>query len=131
MNYVSERNKTEYRLKRRKRRHLRVRKKVVGTPERPRLVVFKSNKHIYAQLVIDYPFGPCKVITGASTLSPEIREKIANLKGIDKAREVGRLIAERAKKFGITKVVFDRAGYKYHGKIKALADGAREGGLEF
>ena len=131
MNYVSERNKTEYRLKRRRRRHLRVRKKVVGTPERPRLVVFKSNKHIYVQLVIDYPFGPCKVITGASTLSPEIREKIANLKGIDKAREVGRLIAERAKKFGITKVVFDRAGYKYHGKVKALAEGAREGGLEF
>lgn len=131
MNYVSERDKTEYRLRRRKRRHLRVRKKVMGTPERPRLVVFKSNRHLYAQLVIDYPFGPCKILTGASTLSPEIRDKIENLKGVEKAREVGKLIAERAKKLGITKVVFDRAGYKYHGKVKALAEGAREGGLEF
>ncbi len=131
MNYVSERDKTEYRLKRRKRRHLRVRKKVMGTPERPRLVVFRSNKHIYAQLVIDYPFGPCKILTGASTLSPEIRDKIANLKGVERAKEVGKLIAEKAKNLGITKVVFDRAGYKYHGKVKALAEGAREGGLEF
>lgn len=131
MNYVSEREKTEYRYRKRKRRHLRVRKKVSGTPERPRLVVFKSNKHIYAQLVIDYPFGPCKIITGASTLSSEIRDKIANLKGVEKAKEVGRLMAEKAKKYGITKVVFDRAGYKYHGKVKALAEGAREGGLEF
>ena len=131
MNYVSEREKTEYRSKRRRRRHLRIRKKVVGTFERPRLVVFKSNKHIYAQIVIDYPFGPCKVLTSASTLSPEIRDKIANLKGVERAKEVGRLIAERAKKIGISKVVFDRAGYKYHGKVKALAEGAREGGLEF
>ncbi len=131
MNYVSERSKTEYRLKRKKRRHLRVRKKVLGTSERPRLVVFKSNKHIYAQLVVDYPFGPCKILTGASTLSPEIRDRIEGLKGVEKAREIGKLIAEKAKKLGITKAVFDRAGYKYHGKVKALAEGAREGGLEF
>ncbi|RKZ01667.1 MAG: 50S ribosomal protein L18 [Candidatus Hydrothermota bacterium] len=117
---------------RRKRRHLRVRKKVVGTPERPRLTVFKSHKHIYAQLVIDPPIGPCKVLTGASTLSPEIRDKVKELKGkVAKAKLVGLLIAERAKKLGIEKVVFDRSGYKYHGRVKALAEGAREGGLQF
>ncbi len=117
---------------RRKRRHLRVRKKVLGTPERPRLCVYKSLKHIYAQLIIDPPIGPCKVLTGASTLSPEIREEVKKAKGkTAKAKLVGKLIAERAKKLGITKVVFDRAGYKYHGRVKALAEGAREGGLEF
>ena len=117
---------------RRKRRHLRVRKKVLGTPERPRLCVYKSLKHIYAQLIIDPPIGPCKVLTGASTLSPEIREEVKKAKGkILKAKLVGKLIAERAKKLGITKVVFDRAGYKYHGRVKALAEGAREAGLEF
>jgi len=117
---------------RRKRRHLRVRKKVLGTPERPRLCVYKSLKHIYAQLIIDPPIGPCKVLTGASTLSPEIKEEVKKAKGkIAKAKLVGKLIAERAKKLGITKVVFDRAGYKYHGRVKALAEGAREAGLEF
>ncbi|MEO0231502.1 MAG: 50S ribosomal protein L18 [candidate division WOR-3 bacterium] len=122
----------EEKILRRKRRHLRVRKKVIGTPERPRLCVYKSLKHIYAQIVIDQPFGSCKVLTGASTCSPEIREKIKNLKTkVAKAKEVGKLIAERATKLGIKKVVFDRAGYKYHGRIKALAEGAREGGLEF
>jgi len=119
-------------VRRRKRRHLRVRKKVIGTPERPRLCVYKSLKHTYAQIIID-PYGaPCKVLTGASTLSPEIRDKIKNIKTkVLKAKEVGKLIAERAKKLGIKKVVFDRAGYKYHGRVKALAEGAREGGLEF
>lgn len=122
----------EEKIRRRKRRHLRVRKKISGTPERPRLCVYKSLKHTYAQLIIDPPIGPCKVLTGASTLSPEIREKIKNLKGkVAKAKEVGKLIAERAKKLGITKVAFDRAGYKYHGRVKAVAEGAREGGLEF
>lgn len=122
----------EEKIRRRKRRHLRVRKKVYGTPERPRLCVYKSLKHTYAQLVVDSPVGPCKVLTGASTLSPEIREKIKDLKGkVVKAKEVGKLIAERAKNIGITKVSFDRAGYKYHGRVKAVADGAREGGLEF
>ncbi|MEO0270391.1 MAG: 50S ribosomal protein L18 [candidate division WOR-3 bacterium] len=117
---------------RRKRRHKRVRKKVIGTPERPRLCVYKSRKHIYAQIIIDPPFGPSKVLTGASDLSPEIRDEIKNIKGkVKKAFLVGKLIAEKAKKLSITKVVFDRAGYKYHGRVKALADGAREGGLEF
>ena len=124
--------KVKEKVRRRKRRHLRVRKKVVGTEERPRLVVFKSNKHIWAQLVIDPPIGPCKVITGASSLSPEIRDKLKEIKGkVEKAREVGKLIAKRALEKGIKKVAFDRAGYKYHGRVKALADGAREGGLEF
>lgn len=119
-------------IKRRKRRHMRVRKKVSGFPERPRLCIYKSIKHIYAQIIIDPPVGPCKVLTGASTLSPEIQDKIKNSRGkISKAKEVGKLLAERAKKLGITKVSFDRAGYKYHGRIKAVAEGAREGGLEF
>lgn len=122
----------EEKIWRRKRRHLRVRKKVVGTEERPRLVVKKSLKHIYAQLVIDPPLGPCRVITGASTLSPEIREEVAQAKGkVAQARIVGRLIAKRALEKGITKVAFDRAGYRYHGRVKALAEGAREGGLQF
>uniref|UniRef100_A0A7C2K4U5 Large ribosomal subunit protein uL18 n=1 Tax=candidate division WOR-3 bacterium TaxID=2052148 RepID=A0A7C2K4U5_UNCW3 len=122
----------ETKVLKRKRRHLRVRKKVKGTEERPRLVVFKSAKHIYAQLVIDPPFGPCRVICGASTLSPEIREEVKAVKGkIEKAKLVGKLIAKRALDKGFKKVVFDRAGYKYHGRVKALADAAREAGLEF
>ncbi|MEN3046568.1 MAG: 50S ribosomal protein L18 [Candidatus Hydrothermales bacterium] len=116
----------------RKRRHKRIRKKVIGTPERPRLCVFKSRKHTYAQIIVDPPVGPCKVLTGASTLSPEIRESLKTIKGkVQKAFLVGKLIAERAKKLSIKKVVFDRAGYKYHGRVKAVAEGAREGGLEF
>ncbi len=119
-------------IKRRKRRHLRVRKRVSGSLERPRLCIYKSLKHIYAQIVIDPPIGSCKVLTGASTLSPEIKDKIKNSKGkISKAKETGKLLAERAKKLGITKISFDRSGYRYHGRIKAVTDGAREGGLEF
>ncbi len=122
----------EIKVWRRKRRHLRVRKKVKGTEERPRLVVYKSNKHIWAQIVVDPPLGPSRVITGASSLSPEIRDSLKEVKGkIEKAREVGKLIAKRAIEKGIKKVAFDRAGYKYHGRVKAFADGAREGGLEF
>ncbi len=117
---------------RRLRRHKRIRKKIVGTEERPRLVVYKSAKHMYAQLVIDPPVGTAKVITGASTLSPEIREKVKEAKTkTEKAKLVGELIAERAKKHGITKVAFDRAGYKYIGRVKALAEAARKAGLEF
>lgn len=122
----------ETKVLKRKKRHLRVRKKVKGTPERPRLVVFKSNKHIYAQLVIDPPVGPCKVITGASTLSPEIRDQLKTVKGkLEKARLVGKLVAQRVLEKGFKKIVFDRGGYKYHGRVKALAEGAREAGLEF
>ena len=124
--------KREEKVLRRLRRHKRIRKKVIGTEERPRLVVYKSAKHIYAQLVIDPPTGTARVLTGASTLSPDIREKVKEAKTkTEKAKLVGQLIAERAKKLGITKVAFDRAGYKYIGRVKALADGAREAGLEF
>jgi large subunit ribosomal protein L18 len=107
---------------RRYKRHLRVRNKVSGTPERPRLVVFRSLKHIYAQLVDD---TIQRTIATVSDLGLEQGKKA------ERAAEVGKLIAERAKSAGITRVVFDRAGYRYHGRIKAVADGARKGGLEF
>ena len=104
------------------RRHLRVRKKVTGTAERPRLVVFRSLKHITAQIVDDV--ARRTLITVSST-------DLESGKKTEKSTAVGKRIAERAKDAGITKVVFDRAGYKYHGRVKAVADGAREGGLEF
>ena len=106
---------------RRQRRHLRVRKSVSGTAERPRLVVFRSLKHIYAQLVDD--------TTGRTLLT--ISDAAFQGKKSEKSAEVGKLLAGRAKEAGVTRVVFDRAGYKYHGRVKAVADGAREGGLEF
>jgi large subunit ribosomal protein L18 len=104
------------------RRHLRVRKKVAGTAERPRLVIFRSVKHIYAQLVDD---------VSRRTIATVASSDIAEGKKTAKSTEVGKRIAARAKEAGITQVVFDRAGYKYHGRVKAVADGAREGGLEF
>jgi len=107
---------------RRFKRHLRVRNKVIGSAERPRLVVFRSLKHIYAQLVND---ATGHTLATVSDLSLEQGKKG------ERAAEVGKLIAERAKAAGITRVVFDRAGYRYHGRIKAVADGARKGGLEF
>ncbi len=116
------------RNERRLRRHKRIRKKVFGTPERPRLCVFRSNKHIYAQ-IIDDTIG--HTLVSASTLDPELREKLQKTWNKEAAREVGRLIAKRALEKGIKKVVFDRGGYKYHGRVKELAEGAREGGLEF
>lgn len=104
------------------RRHLRVRSKVAGTAERPRLVVFRSLKHIYAQLVDD---------TASRTLATVSDLGIEQGKKAERAAAVGKLIAERAKSAGITRVVFDRAGYRYHGRVKAVADAARKGGLEF
>src|SRR5437588_9867023 len=104
------------------RRHLRVRKKVAGTPERPRLVIFRSLKHITAQIVDDVAGRTLMTVSSTDLLSG---------KKTQKSLEVGKRIAARAKDAGITKVVFDRAGYKYHGRVKAVADGAREGGLEF
>lgn len=113
----------------RKRRHRRVRRHVSGTPERPRLNVFRSAMHIYAQ-IIDDTRG--HTLASASTLDPEVKAQLSNgLKKVDEARIVGRILAQRALAQGIKKVVFDRGGYKYHGRVKALADGAREGGLEF
>src|SRR5215216_779122 len=106
----------------RARRHLRVRKKVTGTAERPRLVVFRSLKHITAQIVDD---------TARRTLITVSSTDLESGKKTEKSTTVGKRIAERAKEAGITRVVFDRAGYKYHGRVKAVADGAREGGLEF
>ena len=109
----------ENKLERRKMRHRRVRKNLSGTKERRRLVVFKSLKHVYAQ-VVDDESQVC--LTGASTLSPEIRESVAGKPKTEKAREVGKLIAERIKKCEIGSVVFDRNGYLYHGVVKELAE---------
>ena len=120
--------KKESKNERRLRRHKRIRKKVFGTPERPRLCVFRSNKHIYAQ-IIDDTIG--HTLVSASTVDPELREKLQKTWNKEAAREVGKLIAKRALEKGIKKVVFDRGGYRYHGRVKELAEGAREGGLEF
>jgi large subunit ribosomal protein L18 len=116
------------RNKKRAKRHLRVRKKVFGTPERPRLNVFRSSKNIYAQL-IDDTIG--HTVASASTLDAELKDKITNGGTVDAARAVGELIAKRAIEKGFKNVVFDRGGYLYHGRVKALAEGAREGGLDF
>ena len=110
------------------RRHRRVRKKVFGTAERPRLSVFRSHKHIYAQIIRD-DIG--ETLAHASTLDPQLRGRLSSTGNVEAAREVGKLIGERALAAGIRKVVFDRGGYLYHGRVKALADGAREAGLEF
>ena len=112
----------------RKRKHLRVRKKISGTPERPRLCVFRSNSHIYAQ-VIDDMAG--KTLASASTLDKEIKEKVSFGGNIEGASEVGKLVAQRALAQGIETVVFDRGGYLYHGRVAALAAAARETGLNF
>lgn len=110
------------------RRHRRVRKHVVGTAERPRLNVFRSLRHIYAQ-VIDDSRGD--TVVSASTLDPEVGKKVKGLTKTEQARVVGKVLAERALGQGIKRVVFDRGGYLYHGRVRALADAAREGGLDF
>ena len=110
----------------RARRHARIRKKVWGTAERPRLVVFRSLKHIYAQLVND-DLGV--TLLGVSDGSEGVQVDGAGK--VARGKAAGKLLAEKAKAAGITKVVFDRAGYRYHGRVQAVADGAREGGLEF
>ena len=109
-------------------RHARIRAKLSGSTERPRLSVFRSMKHIYAQ-VIDDVSG--HTLVSASTVSSEIKAKVDGKNKSAEAVLVGKLLAERAKGQGITQVVFDRGGYKYHGRVKALADAAREGGLKF
>jgi len=112
----------------RKRRHLRVRKTVQGTTERPRLNVFRSNKHIYAQ-VIDDVTGT--TVVSASTVDQELREAVSNGSNVEAAQKVGELVAKRALEKGLTAVVFDRGGYLYHGRVQALANAAREAGLQF
>jgi large subunit ribosomal protein L18 len=112
----------------RERRKLRIRRKLSGTPERPRLSVFRSLSHMYAQVVDDVAG---KTLAHASTLSKDLKAKAEDSTKSDAAKAVGAAIAAQLKAKGITKVVFDRNGYLYHGRIKALADGAREAGLEF
>ena len=111
-----------------KRRHQRIRRKVRGTSTRPRLAVFRSNQHIYAQVIDDQAQH---TLATASTLEPDLRSKISSGATCEASAEVGKLVAERAKEQGIEKVVFDRGGNLYHGRVKALADAAREGGLDF
>jgi len=120
--------KTNLRLVMRLKRKRRIRRKISGTPERPRLSVFRSARHIYGQ-IIDDTRG--HTLAAASTLSPELKDQLAGLKKVEAARLVGRLLAEKARQAGIERVVFDRNGFLYHGRVKALADSAREAGLVF
>ena len=122
--------KTDPRRSHRQRRHTRIRKRISGTPERPRLVVFRSLKHIEAQLVDDLEGT---TILGMSTLSPELKDFKGESRNpqVEKAHAAGKLLAEKAKEKGVEAVVFDRGGYQYHGRVKAFAEGARKGGLKF
>ncbi len=112
----------------RKRRQRRVRMKITGTSERPRLNVYRSSVNIYAQIIDDQAGH---TLVSASTLEGGLKPEIEKMKKVEQATMVGKLVAERALAAGITNVVFDRGGYLYHGRVKALADGAREGGLKF
>jgi large subunit ribosomal protein L18 len=112
----------------RKKRHQRIRNRIKGTEGRPRLSVFRSLKHLYAQVIDD---SQGRTLAAASTLDPELRGEMAQIPKIEEAARVGRLIAERAKAAGVSMVVFDRGGYLYHGRVQKLADAAREGGLVF
>jgi large subunit ribosomal protein L18 len=109
-------------------RHIRVRRHVAGTTARPRVSVFRSLSEIYAQ-VIDDSTG--RTLVSVSTVDKDLREKVAKLKKSDQAKEVGKALAQRAQSKGIQQVVFDRGGYRYHGRVKALAEAAREAGLKF
>jgi large subunit ribosomal protein L18 len=117
---------TDHKLELRRRRHSRVRRKVSGTAERPRLAVFRSNKHISAQLIDDLAG---RTVASASTVESDLRGKPGS--NIDAAKAVGTLVASRAKAAGVTTAVFDRGGFTYHGRVAALADAARAEGLEF
>ena len=120
--------KMNIRLQKRLRRKQAIRKRISGTTERPRLCVFKSSRHIYAQIVDDIRGHS---LAAASTVMKGVPEDMASLKPVQRARIVGEILAERCKALGIEKVVMDRNGFKYHGRIKAVAEGARAGGLEF
>jgi large subunit ribosomal protein L18 len=110
------------------RRKVRVRRKVVGTDARPRVCVFRSNKHIYAQVISD---TQGKTLAAVSTLAGELADSAEKSKGVEVAKQVGLALAKVCKQKNISKVIFDRNGFLFHGRVKALADGAREGGLEF
>jgi large subunit ribosomal protein L18 len=128
---MGSKSKSRVRESKRLRRHGRVRRKVAGSSERPRLVIHRSLKNIQGHLADDQSG---RVLLGISTLAPELRESVQSEEGGSKtkrARAAGKLLAERAKAAGITRVVFDRAGYRYHGRVAAFAEGAREGGLDF
>ena len=112
----------------RRRRQERVRKKVLGTDARPRICVFRSNRHIYAQVISD---NQGKTLASVSTLSEALAEAAKPTKGVETAKQVGLALAKACKEKNITKVVFDRNGFLFHGRVKAVADGAREGGLDF
>jgi large subunit ribosomal protein L18 len=116
------------RIESRQRRHRRIRSKVKGSPERPRLAVFRSHQHIYAQVIDDTRHH---TLVAASSLEPELRSKLASGGNCQASIEVGKLIAQRSLEKGISKVVFDRGGNLYHGRVKALAEAAREAGLDF
>lgn len=119
---------TDKKLVARLRRHRRVRAQISGTSDRPRLNVYRSAEHIYAQVIDDLAGH---TLASASTIDKELRKEIAGKNKTEAARIVGKAVAERAKKAGITTVVFDRGGWRYHGRVKALADSARKSGLEF
>jgi large subunit ribosomal protein L18 len=110
------------------RRHGRIRRRVSGTPERPRLAIFRSNNHIYAQVIDDVAQA---TLAAASSLEPDLRKELDSGATCDASTKVGELVAQRAMAKGVTQVVFDRGGKLYHGRVKALADAAREAGLEF
>ncbi|HOO32528.1 MAG TPA: 50S ribosomal protein L18 [Thermotogota bacterium] len=112
----------------RKRRHFRVRKKVTGTPEKPRLAVFRSEKHIYAQIIDDVSK---QTLCSSSTISKSLKGALSKTWDVEAAAKVGEDLAKKALDAGIEAVVFDRGGFKYHGRVKALADGARKAGLKF
>lgn len=114
--------------KSRQKRHMRLRNKIQGTPERPRLNVFRSSKHIYAQIIDD---ATGKTIVSASTVEKSVKADLESTSNIDAAKRIGQLAAERALENGVSEVVFDRGGFIYHGRVKALAEAAREAGLKF
>jgi len=121
---MAKKSRNEARL----RRHRRVRKKIFGTPNRPRMNVFRSSTEIYVQLIDDFRGH---TLASASSVDAELSSELAGLTNMEQAQKVGKAIAERAKKIGIKSVVFDRGGYKYIGRVKAMAEAAREGGLDF
>ncbi len=112
----------------RARRRIRVRRRVRGTDERPRLSVFRSGKHMYVQVVTD---ESQKTLLAVSTMTPELRPQLKKTADVEAAKQVGLLAARRCQEKGIAQVVFDRNGFLYHGRVKAVAEGAREGGLKF